>query len=255
MRYGGQSDWMLAAGAAQAAASPCIDVTGPPRGWRVTLLPLTKPNGTRVTEALGDIPRCRVEYGIQNIGATVDVDWPFQGTRFDLAAGALRVSGLATPGAAVPGRGSSSNAIRFRAWAAPFYGDERATKTVVIGSVLTDSSSNIFDIPAGATDVVMWADSDAPVSDVQSPEAFWVTWSGVSVPVQVKTRYLAALDQNNVGAPAVGFMPFVGEDSPIAKMSTWAVVPSMCTSFSIENPATPGAGNLFNVCAQFRCKL
>jgi len=255
VRYGGQSDWMLAAGAAQAAASPCIDVTGPPRGWRVTLLPLTKPNGTPVTEALGDIPRCRVEYGIQNIGASVDVDWPFQGTRFDLAAGALRVSGLATPGAAVPGRGSSSNAIRFRAWAAPFYGDERATRTIVVGSILTGTTSPTQPIPTGATDVVVWAESDSPVSDVASPEALRIRWAGPSVPVQAHTRYLAALDANNIAGVPAGYGPFVGEDSPAVKMAMWSVVPPMATTFAVDNPATPGSGNLFNVCVQFRCAL
>lgn len=255
MRYGGQSDWQLAAGAAAAAASPCIEVTGPPRGWRVTLLPLTRPDGQPVIENLADIPRARVEYGIQNIASSVDVDWPFQGTRFDVAAGALRVSGLATPGIAIPGRGSSSQAIRFRAWCAPYFGDECATRTVVVGSVLTDGSSPGFPIPAGAKEVVVWAESDAAVSDVASPEAFSITWSGPSVPGQVRSRYLAPLNLNNIGPVPAGFAPFVGEDSTTAKMAMWSVVPPMATTFSIDNPPAPNAGNLYNVCVQFRCAL
>lgn len=255
MRYGGQSDWQLAAGAAAAAASPCIEVTGPPRGWRVTLLPLTRPDGQPVIESLADIPRARVEYGVQNIASSVDVDWPFQGTRFDILAGALRVAGLATPGVAIPGRGSASQAIRFRAWCAPYFGDERATRTIVVGSILTGTASPTQSIPTGATDVVVWAESDSPVSDVASPEALRIRWAGPSVPGQAHTRYLAALDMNNIGGVPAGFGPFVGEDSPTVKMAMWSVVPPMATTFAIDNPATPGAGNLFNVCVQFRCAL
>lgn len=255
MRLGGSSDWQLGGGAATAAASPCIDLAGAPRGWRVVLLPLTRPDGQRVVENLGDIPRARVEYGVGDIASSVDVDWPFQGARFDLVAGALRVSGLATPGVAVPSRGSASQAIRFRAWCAPFFGDERATRTIVVGSIPNASNSAAFDVPAGATDVVVWADSDAGVSDVDAPEALQLLWTGPAVPGQVVTRYLAALDSNNIGSVPAGFAPFVGEDSPMAKMATWAVVPVMATRFQVRNPTTPGAGNLVNVCAQFRCAL
>ena len=255
MRYGGESDWQLAAGAAQAAASPCIDVTGPPRGWRVTLLPLIQPNGQRVVEALGDLPRARVEYGIQNIASSVDVDWPFQGARFDVAAGALRVAGLATPGVAIPSRGSVSQAIRFRAWCAPYFGDEPATRTIVVGSILSDSDSNPFTVPAGATEVALWAESDTPVADVQSPEAALIRWLGPSPIAQALTRYQTALDGGNIAAVPVGFAPFVGEDSMLGKVVGWSVVPPFATQFSVFNPATTGGGNLFNVAAQFRCRL
>lgn len=255
MRYGGQSDWMLAAGAAQAAASPCVDVYGPPRGWRVTLLPITKPDGSRVTEALADMPRCRVEYGIQNIGSSVNVDWPFQGTRFDIAAGALRVSGLATPGAAIPGRGSSSQALRFRAWAAPFYGDEPALTTIIVGSVPTTTQSALVDIPAGAYEVCAWADSDTPVSDVASPEAMMVMWFGPAAVGVVQSRYLAGLDNNNVAPVPVGFMPFVGEDSMTGKFMGWSPVPTLANRVAVWNPNTTGSGNLLNVCLQFKVRL
>lgn len=244
---------MLAPGGVGGAASPCIDFSSPtPRGWRVTLHPLRQPGGQRLTENLGGMPRAIIETGIGDISTTYAVDWPFAGTSFDVCAAALRVSGFAVPAVAIPSRGSSSTALLFRAWACPHHGDLQPTYTVVVGSVPTDQDSISFDVPANATDVVVWAQTDAPISDVGYPEALKLSWAGVGIPGTAVTYYLAALDGNNIIATAPTFYPAAGADSMLSLVTQWSPVPPFAQQFQVTNPVTPNSGNLFNVAVQFR---
>lgn len=258
-RIGGSSPWLLAPGTTGGAASPCIDVSFPtPRGWRVTLHPLTQPGGQSVTENIGGIPRAIIEAGIGDISVTYAVDWPFSGTCFDVCAAALRVSGFAIPAVAIPSRGSSSTALLFRAWASPHNGDMQPTYTTVVGSVLADDESVFTAIPAGATDVVMWALSDAGAGPVAYPEAFQLQWSGVAIPGTAKTNYLGALSTNTImqtPAPPPPFYPAAGADSMLATVGVWSPVPPFAQGFTVRNPPMDNSGNLFNVAVQFRLSL
>lgn len=254
MRYGGESDWLVGAGGAVAAASPVIEVSGPPRVWRVALQPLVRPDGRPVIAALADVPAAVLEIGAGPVASTVIVDWPFAGGVFDVTAGALRLSGRATPGAAVPG-GTASQAMRFRAWCAPTVGGGYyATRTVVIGSILSDQDSTNFDVPAGATEVMVWAESDVGVGTLTVPQAFQLRWVTPSPPVGA-SRYLAGLDPNQSAALAPGIAPFVGHDSMLVTAGQWSPIPPWASACYMNNPPAPAAGNLINVTVVFKIRL
>lgn len=255
MRYGGQSDWLVGAGGAVAAASPVIEVTGPPRVWRVALQPLIRPDGQPVVAALADVPSAVLEIGAGPVASTVAVDWPFAGGVFDVVAGALRVSGRATPGAAISG-GTASQAMRFRAWCAPTTGGggRYATRTIVIGSIPTDQDSTNRDVPPGAVEVAVWAETDAGGGTLSPPQAYQIRWVSPS-PLVGASRYQTALDTNQIANIPAGFAPFVGHDSMLVTSGQWSLVPPWASSFYVNNPPTPDGGNLLNVSVVFKIHL